>query len=256
MYSGRERLGCLTIHIVLSLLFVYAVSAQNLTIDVNTTWETGEYTFDDVRITNNSTLTFNGAVKLNCTNLIIDPGSRISADYKGYSGGEAGENGLGLGGGVFGGGTRGSGGGYGGMGGDDSEGISGGETYGSITEPLDLGSGGAGGSATWGGAGGGAIFLDVSGTLWIDGDITATGKNVISYPGGSGGSIYIIANIIEGNGKITANGGYGGNNQSNNGGAGGGGRIAIYGDFSQYTGELSAYGGSAWFYPGGQVQFS
>lgn len=70
----------------------------------------------------------------------------------------------------------------------------------------------------------------MSGTLIVNGSITADGNNggkMGSYTGGggSGGSIYIIANKILGNGLITANGGSGGDG---NGGGGAGGRIAIY----------------------------
>ena len=79
----------------------------------------------------------------------------------------------------------GGGGGYGGYGGSGGApfGYSayGGSTYGSVTAPTDLGSGG-GTYATMaiGGAGGGAIRLNVTGVLQVDGRISAAGGPAIS----------------------------------------------------------------------------
>ena len=64
--------------------FYKIAHSVNLTIDTNTTWDLDEYTYDDVLITNNATLTFDGAVTLNATNLTIDAGASISADVKGH----------------------------------------------------------------------------------------------------------------------------------------------------------------------------
>lgn len=80
-------------------------------------------------------------------------------------------------------------------------------SYGSIREPTDLGSNGKSG-ATW--AGGGAIMLDVVGTLTVNGTIrsrgglkTATGGGC----GGSGGSIFLKVGKLAGasTGLIDAN---------------------------------------------------
>ena len=60
------------------------VAAQDITVDADTTWEPGTYTYDNVVITGGATLTFNGAVTLNCANLTINTGSSISAEGKGY----------------------------------------------------------------------------------------------------------------------------------------------------------------------------
>jgi hypothetical protein len=102
----------------------------------------------------------------------------------------------------------------------------GGGTYGSFTQPSDLGSGGgiAGGP---GGSGGGVIRLSVGGTLSVDGAIRANGLDGTGAEGGggSGGSIWIDAASISGTGAIVANGGIG---NRGFGGGGGGGRIAIY----------------------------
>ncbi|MCK5487919.1 MAG: hypothetical protein KAI86_16990, partial [Desulfobacterales bacterium] len=125
----------------------------------------------------------------------------------------------------------------------------GGVSYGSITSPTDLGSGG--GEVSLGGAGGGAVKLTVTGTVTVNGLITANGANGgatgsgtdRSGGGGAGGSIWITSGIFTGSGSITANGGAG-NSYGYDGGGGSGGRIAVY-----YTTDSSAviyrtYGGS------------
>ena len=90
----------------------------------------------------------------------------------------------------------GSGGGYGGVGGDSQYGMAGGSSYGSVTMPLDLGSGGGSGD---GGPGGGAIWLEVGGVLRVDGSMLSDGPSVgYAYGGGSGGSIYLVAGIFSG----------------------------------------------------------
>jgi len=85
----------------------------------------------------------------------------------------------------------------------------------------------------------------VTGTLILDGRITANGNNGSAQGsgGGSGGSILLTLGGFSGTGLITANGGAG---ESPSGGGGGGGRIAIYytGPNSSFSGSLSAHGGS------------
>jgi hypothetical protein len=110
--------------------------------------------------------------------------------------------------------------GHGGEGGDGYSNKDGGTTYGSITEPVTHGSG-----SVW--AGGGAIILEVSGSLTNNGQINAEGAGVPNVVGGgaAGGSINIRAATLSGSGFITANGHEG---ESNNAGGGGaGGRVAI-----------------------------
>lgn len=73
--------------------------------------------------------------------------------------------------------------------------------------------------------------MNITHLLEIDGTITANAGDASSQGGGgSGGSIWIVCNILKGYGKITANGGgspydtkYG-----YHGGGGAGGRIAVY----------------------------
>ncbi len=107
------------------------------------------------------------------------------------------------------------GGSYGGPGGDNHlEHYNAFEPYGSIVEPVDLGSGG-----NWGPAGG-AVYLVVTGETVLSGSIKADAHDNQHYPG-SGGSVYLKTGTISGKGLITSNSKQNGNN------AGSGGRIAV-----------------------------
>ncbi|MGP8052655.1 MAG: beta strand repeat-containing protein [Limisphaerales bacterium] len=137
-----------------------------------------------------------------------------------------------------------SGAGHGGCGANSSGNFApGGIAYDSTTSPLNPGSGGGSYSPySIGGAGGGAIRLNVSGILQADGRISANGGNGSGSGGGggSGGSIWLTVGTLSGAGSITANGGSGADSI---GGGGGGGRIAIYYNNNSFTGPVSAYGG-------------
>jgi hypothetical protein len=190
------------------LSFLKLAFAQDLTINSDIAWEPGTYTYGNVWITNGATLTFNGKVILNATNLSIDSGSSISADEKGYpadQGPGAGSNGSWW---------SGSGAGYGGKGGKGSCESKSGLTYGSATIPIDLGSGGGSGYGYPGGSGGGAIQLVISDTLTNNGLISSNGQDALGERsqsgGGSGGSVYITTKGFSGSGSIKANGGKGG----------------------------------------------
>jgi hypothetical protein len=92
------------------------------------------------------------------------------------------------------------------------------------------------------------LYINVSGTLTVSGNIIADGISAIeSGPaGGAGGSIVIYATVLTGTAKISANGGNGQNNFPGLGftsGGGGGGRIAIYYRTLSFTGTISTYGG-------------
>lgn len=96
-----------------------------------------------------------------------------------------------------------------------------------------------------GGGGGGAILIASSGTITINGAITARGGNGASGNagggGGAGGAIRLIANTVTGTGNLGAGGGNaGGANQSFSGGAGGQGyvRIEAY-DHNGFTGTTT-----------------
>jgi len=119
-------------------------------------------------------------------------------------------------------------------------------TYGSVTNPVNCGSGCPGRSAGQGSNGGGAIILQVGGTLTVEagGQITADGNFVADQSTAAGGSVNITANAFAGGGTISAKGGAGGTNA----GGAGGGRIALVagsGDSSQFsTLTVTAVGGS------------
>jgi hypothetical protein len=239
---------CLSIISILTFLCCTSTTfAADITISENTAWTAGTYTYDNVTITNTATLTLTSnsttgeGVTLQAINLTIDPGATISAS------GEGCPRDQGTGAGSY--GYWGSGGGgYGGAGGDGRN-ATGGIGYGSITAPHELGSGGGSSVYTaFGGAGGGIIRIAVSGSLTVDGTISAHGDKGDCYSpweyqcggGGAGGSIYITAGILTGWGSIVANGGSGGGNR---GGGGAGGRIALYYTSNTFSGVVNAYGG-------------
>ena len=169
--------------------------------------------------------------------LAVPLGGIITADALGYT-----QNG-GLGkGGISGGG------GHGGRGGRST----GGGIYGDPQNPTDLGSGGGSHSSASGGAGGGAISIDVSGTLQVDGEVSADGANggVKNYysssffgGGGSGGSISVSAGTLSGSGKITVNGGRGGLSTHGYAGGGAGGRLAVTYTTLDFNGDVQVAGG-------------
>ncbi|MEI6168921.1 MAG: hypothetical protein WCS52_17200 [bacterium] len=166
-----------------------------------------------------------------CTNFTLASNGTINADYRGYCGGTnitgpgwtnlLAAQGAGAGSGSC-------GGGYGGRGGEpmgfNATGI--GPAYGSASVPAEPGSGGAR-ATTAGGAGGGAVRIEASGTATCFGTITANGGNGLGNGdgGGSGGSIAIVCGQFAGstNGLLRAYGGAG----TDTAGGGGGGRIAV-----------------------------
>ncbi|MGA2180363.1 MAG: carboxypeptidase-like regulatory domain-containing protein [Verrucomicrobiota bacterium] len=170
-------------------------------------------------------------------NVEVAVGGVINANGKGYGGG------AGPGAGHIAGNPQdGSGAGYGGIGGMSSSNAMGGTTYGSFTQPTDLGSGGGTSYAGIGGAGGGAVQISAGGTFIINGTISADGVNGTNSRsgGGSGGSVWITAQLVSGSGVISAQGGAG---EPAHGGGGGGGRIAIQCDANTFAGSTAAYGG-------------
>ncbi|ACL03932.1 hypothetical protein Dalk_2239 [Desulfatibacillum aliphaticivorans] len=202
---------------------------QNLTPDTPITM-TNLTILDTGLLTHNAnTNTLDHSLNLHLTgNLDIRSGGGISADAKGLESGQGGGTGNTTDGFRVGGGGA----GHGGTGGDGS-GTAGGSIYGSLTTPETPGSGGGYNTfyASAGGVGGGVIKLTVEGILTLDGAITCNGTVGLSMGsgdggGGSGGSIWIDANTLEGAGSITANGGPG-STAYNGGGGGAGGRIAI-----------------------------
>jgi uncharacterized repeat protein (TIGR01451 family) len=239
--------------LILSFIFLIGsfvlsgfASAQDpdITISTNATWESGTYTYNNILITNNAVLTLNGAVTINAQSLIVNPSSFISANGKGYPA----MQGPGAGAGSVNSGSYGAGAGYGGNGSNSyCDYALGGFGYGDIKQPSEIGSGGG---ATVGGAGGGAISINIAGSLILNGTIMSNGADGKPYAfyggGGSGGSIYITTGSLSGSGSILANGGKGSTGAWNDGpygGGGGGGRIALYYDSISFTGLIQAVGG-------------
>lgn len=195
-----------------------------------------------------ATAGFVSRLNLTVKNLDIAPTSRIDVTGRGYLGGRSWhEQGRTLGN-IYG-ASDGAGGSYGGLAqgylGRASNGI-----YGSLTDPLDLGSGGGNWSGQIGGDGGGLIIIHAD-NIRNDGSIISNGSESggSAAGDGSGGSINIVTATLTGTGTIQANGG-----GNNDGSGGGGGRIAI-----RYTDTLtlpetniSAIGGTGQYgSPGG-----
>ena len=117
-----------------------------------------------------------------------------------------------------------SGGAYGGLGGGSSNNI-----YGDFRDPNDVGSGAGTGSSFTGGSGGGLGRI-IAQTLNLDGAILANGDGggCCDAGGGSGGGLRIDVGTLRGFGQIRANGQEGKGRVNIGGGGGGGGRIAVY----------------------------
>ncbi|NOQ38574.1 hypothetical protein GQ472_06840, partial [archaeon] len=192
---------------------------------------------------NSNTDTQISYINITLPNLTINSGGKIDVSSRGYSS----DNGFGS------------------------------SSYGSLTAPDDLGSGGSTGGSVSGARGAGLIKLNISGTFTNNGSIIANGANAggstvssgqgvgggyggtggsassttnSAGGGGSGGGIHIIAGTFAGNGSIDANGGNGGSYISAKGGGGAGGRIAIKYTTKTYDGSFAAYGGSGNQYGG------
>ncbi len=200
----------------------------------------------------------NGAMSnriyLICSNFTMETGSRIDADGRGFAGYYQGAQGTGNGpgGGSISSGW-GAGGGHGGRGGyPQSTTATRGAINGSVLDP-NTGSGGGGGTQYGvGGHGGGLVRIDATGTLTLNGLITANGGGAAGYPsgGGSGGGVRLECWRVDSTstGIIQAIGGNGGTPGDARGGRGGGGRIVIqYNPLAQQTLgppaiRLAAYG--------------
>jgi len=191
-------------------------------------------------------------VDLTTGTLTIDATSRIGATGQGFLGGAQpgnpfGDNGMTVG--FQQGSTGRSGGSYGGLGG--AIGGTSNPAYGDFRDPSDPGSGG-GTNLRVGGNGGGLIRI-VAQTLNLNGVIKADGETSGSSreaAGGSGGGIRIDVGTLQGSGQITANGG----NGLLASGGGGGGRVAIY--YQDATGfdlatQVTVSGGSGNAAPNG-----
>ena len=203
------------------------VSGATLTLD-------GTYAFDEVWVTNGGKIacavaasaTATNKVHLEANRIYVSTNSSIDAsgvsrrDYNGNSG---------------------TGGSYGGRGGYYSTWGMSGPTYGSITEPMDMGTRSMYTPDV--GLAGGVIYVKAN-ELVLDGAIRSSGSNAPSYTG-SGGSIWLDVGTLRGVGSVAANGGNGHSSYSMAGS--GGGRVAIYyADASGFDlNRVYAYGGAA-----------
>jgi len=191
-----------------------------------------------------STATATSTSKLDLTvhgTLAIDAPSRIDVTGRGFLGGMQPGNpfaGSGMTSGFQRGSTGTSGGSYGGLGGPSVAGSSN-PVYGDFRDPDDPGSGGATDINAAAGSGGGLIRI-VAQTIQHDGFIGANGGVSDRVGGGSGGGIRIDVATLQGTGAIRANGGNGVS------AGGGGGRIAVY--YQNVVGfdltRVTAFGGS------------
>ncbi|OHB15710.1 MAG: hypothetical protein A2566_02085 [Candidatus Zambryskibacteria bacterium RIFOXYD1_FULL_40_13] len=200
-----------------------------------------------------------GNAVITTTNLDVQSGGSINVDSKGYYGVDGTGKGNGPGGGfpsAYGSYDNAGGAGHGGVGATGSmysAGL-GGTGYGSATQPTDFGSSGGHlfGYIYTPGRGGGAIKITASGTVTVNGTISAKGEDIQSYStrsatmvtgAGSGGSIWITADTITGSANIVANGGNVSWGHPAHPGKGAGGRIALYYTNFTHTGLVSAYSG-------------
>ena len=221
------------------------VNGRILTVD-------GAHTFANLVLLNGATLTHTPttATKVNKLEITVtgtiqvDATSKIDVSGRGFLGGNAAGNPLGTRGMTLGfqaGSSGASGGSYGGLGGGSSNNI-----YGDFRDPNDAGSGAGTGSSFVGGSGGGLGRI-IAQTLNLDGSILANGDGggCCDAGGGSGGGIRIDVVTLRGVGQIRANGQEGKGRVNIGGGGGGGGRIAVY--YQTISGfdltKIGAFGG-------------
>ena len=217
----------------------------------------GEYRFSSLRLENGAFLTFeNGYLKktpltvrslelrfgailqgswisIRASEITVRSGAMIILSGRGHGSGK----GKGAGGLLA---RAGTGGGYGGVGGNSTESF--GRSYGFTLKPNMTGSGGGPSSVGAGGAGGGFLHLEIVTYLHLDGEIRVDGMRGLAEDsgGGSGGSLWLHAKGVLGNGLMSANGGDG----NRLGGGGSGGRIALYlKQKLSFEGKMLAVGG-------------
>lgn len=200
--------------------------------------------YRNVYIQNSSTLSLENYV-INETNgygvvfdvqsFYLPTGCFVHANGGGFPGGIASSNGWGHGGGtgidkyykLAGGGA------YGGYAADG--GVAGGTPFGCATNPVFLGSGGGAAGDDPGCAGGGAIIILADDEINIDGTLSVNGASTIENSGaGAGGSIYLSAHTLSGNGILSAVGGL-----SGGAGHGSGGRAVLYYSSNIFAGSIS-----------------
>ncbi|PKO16677.1 MAG: hypothetical protein CVU39_07585 [Chloroflexi bacterium HGW-Chloroflexi-10] len=160
-----------------------------------------------------------GVLYLDMANLTVEEGGAIHADGKGFRLAEGPGAPQGSGGGSYG--------GYGAATNNVER-----STYGDVRFPNLFGSGGSTSR------GGGLVLINVENESVINGQIRANG--FYGSGSGSGGSVFITSDVLNGSGKIMADGGY---SDTSYGDPGSGGRVALkYNSSIGYTGQIEAYG--------------
>jgi len=128
-----------------------------------------------------------------------------------------------------------------------------GNPYGSLFEPISLGSGGSEALFSTPGSGGGAVKIVVTEDSEINGIISSNGRDYEGHwaykgDGGAGGSVWLDTVGLSGTGMIQTNGGLG-DERDGRGSSGSGGRIAVYYEsnsgFLLDGGHLQSYGNTA-----------
>ena len=176
-----------------------------------------------------------------CGALNVEQGGTITADGKGY--GEptgissTAKRAYGPGGTA----SYGCGGAHGGVGQKIGDGVVLKAAYDSLTNPeLPGSSGGCGWNSARCAPGGGVIRVEATGTVRLDGTLTAKGAAGQWYRatgGGAGGTVYISANKVTANGGGVCVAGGAASNGTDSMTAGGGGRIAIHYDTAAQQSE-------------------
>jgi len=152
-----------------------------------------------------------------CSNLTVETGGSINADYVGYAKGKGpGADPVGTAGAA-----------HSGPGQRSASGATFKPAYNDPAGPEQPGSGGNGAYIANSGPGGGAVHITATGQITVKGTITADGRNPINTHGGggSGGSIWLTCRTLAGstNGLLSVDGGAG----FYDGAAGSAGRIAV-----------------------------
>ncbi|MBN1511470.1 MAG: immunoglobulin domain-containing protein [Phycisphaerae bacterium] len=235
-----------------------AYDGQDVVVDGCIVTINGYHPFNSLTVANGGTLTHSANTSARqhwmdlviATNLTLNSGCEIDVTGRGYTA----TYGPGAGSSDSDGSS--GGGGHGGNGGDSST-AAGGPANDLTHAPYDLGSGGGAGIVNAiGGTGGGAVRLQVAGTLTLEGDIHADGTNGLrgyynrGGGGGAGGSISLEADTIVGSGTLSADGGNSLGTAGSSAG-GGGGRIALKCNTDGFAGTISAKGGTADYRNGG-----
>ncbi len=176
-----------------------------------------------------ATTTNGGVVRFEVGALRVDEGGEIHASARGYAGGVivGGQTNQGAGfgpGGTF--GAFAGGASHGGAGRPGLHGAPAGKVYGDEQAPTKAGSGGGADMErpSWGGDGGGMIWVEARRQVVVDGNLLANGES--TWHGGapgSGGAIRITCGAFRGSGQLQARGGNGGEYAP----GAGGGRIAV-----------------------------